>query len=97
MSYLQTVKYLLLLLYTSKAPIVSLSKKRNPFYLVLVDSRNRFKRDFTIKLKQIEGVMEDCLKCQISSFVKYRQNPNQVPLHEMFGSVKYGSENDFTI
>ena len=32
----------------SKAPVVSLSKKLYPYCLVLVGSRNRFERDFTI-------------------------------------------------
>jgi len=31
--------------------VVSLSKKLYPYYLILVGSRNRFERDFTIKLK----------------------------------------------
>ena len=43
--------------------------------LVLVVSRYGFKRDLTIKLKQIEGLMEDLLKCQISPLVRNSQNP----------------------
>jgi len=35
----------------SKAPVVSLSKKLNPYCLVLVGSRNGFERDFTIELE----------------------------------------------
>ena len=58
----------------SKAPFVFLSKKLYPYCLVLVGSRNGFERIFTIKLKWIEGLMEDWLKCQISPLVKYRQN-----------------------
>ena len=57
----------------SKALIVSLSKKLYPYCLVLVGSRNGLERDITIKLKQIEGLMEDWLKCQISPLVEYRQ------------------------
>ena len=53
----------------TKAPVVFLSKKLSPYCLVLVGSRNRFEREFTIKLKWIEG----WLKCQISPLVKYRQ------------------------
>ena len=34
-----------------KAPVVSSSKKFNPYCSIPVDSRNEFKRDFTIKLK----------------------------------------------
>jgi len=34
-----------------KGPVVSLSKKLYPYYLVLVGSRNGFEREFTIKLK----------------------------------------------
>ena len=34
----------------SKAPVVSLSKKLNPYCLVLVGYRNGFERDFTIEL-----------------------------------------------
>ena len=41
-------------------------QKHPPHCLVLVGSRNRFKRDITIKLKSIEGLMEDRLKCQIT-------------------------------
>jgi len=37
-------------LYDLKAPVVSLSKKLYPYCLVLVGSRNRFKRDFTFEL-----------------------------------------------
>ena len=33
------------------SPVVSLSKKLYPHYLVLVGSRNGFERDFTIELK----------------------------------------------
>ena len=44
-------------------------KKLYSYCLVLVGSS-----DFTIEPKQIEGLMEDCLKCQISPLVKYRQN-----------------------
>ena len=36
---------------SSKAPVVSLSKKLYPYCLVLVGSRNGFERDFTIELK----------------------------------------------
>ena len=54
----------------------SLSKTLYPYCLVLVGSRNGFERDFTIELKWNEGLMEDWLKCQIISLVKYRQNPN---------------------
>jgi len=43
----------------SKAPVVSLSKKLYPYCLVLVASRNGFQREFTIELKQFEGLMED--------------------------------------
>ena len=43
----------------SKAPVVSLSKKLYPYCLVLVGSRNAYEQDFTIELKQIEGLMED--------------------------------------
>ena len=50
----------------SKSPVVSLSKKFYPYCLVLVGSKNGFERDFTIELKQFEGLMEDRLKCQIS-------------------------------
>ena len=39
--------------------IVSLSKKLYPYCLVLVGSRSELKQDFTIKLKLIEGLMED--------------------------------------
>ena len=42
-----------------KDPIVSLIKKLYPYCLVLVGSRNGFESDFTIKFKQIEGLMED--------------------------------------
>jgi len=42
--------------------------------LVLVGSRNRLYRNFTIQLKCIEDLLEDLLKCQISTLVKYRQN-----------------------
>ena len=41
---------------------------------VLVGSRHKFKGDFAIKLKQIEGLMEDWIECQISPLVKYCQN-----------------------
>ena len=34
-----------------KVPVVSLSKKLDPYCLVLVGSRNGFERDITIKLK----------------------------------------------
>jgi len=34
-------------------------KKIYPYCLVLVGSRSRFERDLTIKLKYIEGLMED--------------------------------------
>ena len=34
-----------------KGPRCSLSKKLYPYHLVLVGSRNRFERDFTIELK----------------------------------------------
>jgi len=37
--------------FPSNAPVVSLSKKLYPYCLVLVDSRNRFELEFTIKLK----------------------------------------------
>ena len=36
---------------SSKAPVVSLSKKLYPYCLVLVGSRTGFERDFTIELK----------------------------------------------
>jgi len=58
----------------SKVPVVSLSKKLYPYYLVLVGSRIGFERDITIKLKSIEGLVKDCLKCQISALVKHPQN-----------------------
>ena len=58
----------------SKAHVVSLSKKRYHYCLVLDGSRNGFERDFTIELKSIEGLMKDWLKCQISPLVQYRQN-----------------------
>ena len=45
----------------SKAPVVSLSKKLYPYCLVLIGSRNGFEPDFTIELKQIEGLVEDRL------------------------------------
>ena len=45
----------------SKAPIVSLSKKLNPYCLELVGSRHRFKRDFTIQLKYIT------LECKLAA------------------------------
>jgi len=48
-----------LVLTQSKAPFVSLSKKLYPPYLVLVVSRNRFEHDFTIKLIEIMGLIED--------------------------------------
>jgi len=35
----------------SKVPIISLSKILNPHCLVLVGDKNRFKREFTVKLK----------------------------------------------
>ena len=38
---------------------VPLSKKLHPYCLVLVGFRNGFERDFTIELKQIEGLIED--------------------------------------
>jgi len=38
---------------------VSLSKKRYTHCLVLVGPRNGLERDFKIKLKYIEGLMED--------------------------------------
>jgi len=34
----------------------------------------RFERDFTIELNQIEGIMEDWHKRQISPLVRYRQH-----------------------
>ena len=37
-------------------PSPTLSKKLNPYWLVLVGSRNGFERDFTIELKKIEGL-----------------------------------------
>ena len=40
-------------------PIVSLNKKRYPYSLVLIASRNGFEREFTIKLSWIEGLMVD--------------------------------------
>ena len=64
--------YLLLVMWRSgvrapsESPVVSLSKKLYPYCLVLVGSKNGFERDFTIELKQFEGLMEDRLKCQIS-------------------------------
>ena len=56
-----------------KASVVSLTKKLNTYYLVFVDSRKGFERDFTIELKLIESLMENWLKCHISPLVKYRQ------------------------
>ena len=47
---------------------------------VLVGSRHKFKGDFAIKLKQIEGLMEDWIECQISPLVKYCQKHNQIPI-----------------
>jgi len=38
---------------TSKAPVVSLSKKLYPYCLVLVGSKNGFERDFTIELNKV--------------------------------------------
>ena len=38
----------------SQAPVVSLSKKRYPYCLVLVGSRNGFESNFTIELNYIE-------------------------------------------
>jgi len=35
-----------------------LSNTLNPYSLVLVGSRNGFERDFTIELKEIEGLEE---------------------------------------
>jgi len=43
----------------SKVPVVSLSKKLYPYYLVLGGSRNGFERDITIELKLFEGLKED--------------------------------------
>ena len=48
----------------TKGAVVSLSKKRYPYYLVLVGFRNGFECDFTIEL--FEVLMEDWLKCQMS-------------------------------
>jgi len=42
-----------------KPPVVSSSKKPYLHYLVLVGSRNRLECNFTIKLKSIEGLIED--------------------------------------
>ena len=36
-----------------KGPVVSLSKKLYPYCVVLVGSRNRFERDFTIELNKL--------------------------------------------
>jgi len=40
-----------------------LSKKLYPYCLVPVGSRSGFERDFTIELKEIEGLMEDNSLC----------------------------------
>jgi len=40
---------------------------------VLVGSRNEFEHDLTNKLIQFEGLMENCLRCQTSTLVEYRQ------------------------
>jgi len=49
-----------------KAPIVSLRKKLYSHRLVLGNgSRNGIEHDFTIKLKQIESLMEDLLKWRL--------------------------------
>jgi len=45
-----------------------MNEKLYPHYLILVGSRNRFKDDFTIKIKLIEGLMADWLKGCDSSF-----------------------------
>ena len=42
-----------------KGPHCFLELEFYPYCLVLVGSRNGFERDFTIKLKSIEGLMED--------------------------------------
>ena len=47
-----------------KGAVVSLSKKRYPYCLVLVGFRNGFERVFTIEF--FEVLMEDWLKCQMS-------------------------------
>jgi len=44
---------------SSKARVVSLSKKLYYYCLVLVGSRNGLERDFKIEFKQIEDLMED--------------------------------------
>ena len=64
-----------------KATVVSLSKKRYPYCLVLVGFRNGFERNFTTELKQIEGLMEDWLKCHISPLDKYMFKTNTVYSH----------------
>jgi len=70
-----TVRLVLISKLLVLSDVVSLSKKLYPYCLVLAGSRNGFEHDFTIVLNQIEGLMEDWLKCQIRPLVKYRQNP----------------------
>ena len=48
----------------SKVPIISFIKNSYPHCLVLVRSRNGFERDFTMELKQIEGLIEDLNFCK---------------------------------
>jgi len=50
----------------SKTPVVSLSKKLSPNCLVLGGSRIGIECDIIIKLKQLVGLMEFWLICQIS-------------------------------
>ena len=54
-----------------KDPRSLLEQETLPFCLELVCSGNEIERDFTIELKQIEGLMEDWLKWEISPLVKY--------------------------
>jgi len=42
-----------------KASVVSMSRTLYTNCLVLVSHRNGFEREFTIKPKQVEGLMED--------------------------------------
>jgi len=47
-----------------KFPVISFIKNSYPHCLVLVGSRNGFERDFTIELKQIEGLIVDSNLCK---------------------------------
>ena len=49
----------------SKALLFPWPKKLYPYCLVLVGSRNIFECHFIIKLKYIQGLMEDWLYCQM--------------------------------